>query len=85
MEGMNVREYDSVKVLRRKVQFFGNNIRIVFTVVSEVALFSLMGKKWNRMLNSFERGASARLWLGGSRFLVVGVQFDKEHVEYSCC
>ena len=35
------------------------NIRSLFSVVSEVALFSFMGMKWNRMFNSFERGACA--------------------------
>jgi len=42
-----------------KCNFSEINIRIIFSLISEVSLFSFMGKKWNRMLNSFERGACA--------------------------
>jgi len=45
MEGMNVREYDSVKVLRRKVQVFGNKYTNYLFINLRSFTFFIHGKE----------------------------------------
>ena len=53
-KAVNVREYDSIEFWNWKVQFF-RNVRIIFSEVSEVSLFSFVVMPWNSKLNSIER------------------------------